>query len=68
MRQDEEDKRKQRITLTEKAVQFRQEYDEPSEAAMQSLFCNVSKEELMTTINVFTKLNQNVDELKRGME
>ena len=68
VRQDEEDKRKQRITLTEKAVQFRQEYDEPSEAAMQSLFCNVSKEELMTTINVFTKLNQNVDELKRGME
>lgn len=66
--QDPADKRKQRIMLTEKAVDFRRHYDEPSEQAMQSIFGNISKEELRTTISVFTRLNKNVDELKGRME
>ena len=66
--QDSTDKRKQRIMLTEKAVEFRRYYDEPSEQAMQSIFENISKDELRTTISVFTRLNKNVDELKGRME
>lgn len=66
--QDPGDKRKQRIMLTQKAMEFRRHYDEPSEQAMQSIFGNVSKEELRTTISVFTRLNKNVDELKGRME
>ena len=66
--QDPTDKRKQRIMLTEKAVEFRRYYDEPSEQAMQSIFGNISKEELRTTISVFTRLNKNVDERKGRME
>ena len=66
--QDPGDKRKQRIMLTEKAMEFRRHYDEPSEQAMQSIFGNISKEELRTTISVFTRLNKNVDELKGRME
>lgn len=66
--QDPADKRKQRIMLTEKAMEFRRHYDEPSEQAMQSIFGNISKEELRTTISVFTRLNKNVDELKGRME
>ena len=62
--QDPADKRKQRIMLTEKAMKFRRYYDEPSAQAMQSVFDNISKEELLTTISVFTRLNENVDELK----
>ena len=66
--QDPADKRKQRIMLTERAMEFRRRYDEPSEQAMQSIFGNISKEELRTTISVFTRLNKNVDELKGQME
>ena len=66
--QDEKDKRKQRIFLTDKAERFRQHYDEPSDLAMQSIFNNVSQEELLTTIKVFTQLNKNVDELKGRTE
>ena len=66
--QDPVDKRKQRIILTENALEFRRRYDELSEQAMQSLFGTISKEELLTTISVFTRLNKNVDELKGRME
>ena len=62
------DKRKQRIMLTEKAKEFRRQYDQPSEQAMQSIFGNISEEELLTTISVFTRLNKNVDELKGRAE
>lgn len=68
VKQDDKDKRKQRISLTEKAIWFRQYYEEPSEAAMRSIFGNVSKEELLITIQVFTKLIKNVDELKGRIE
>lgn len=54
--------------FNEKALEFRRHYDEPSEQAMQSIFGNISKEELRTTISVFTRLNKNVDELKGRME
>lgn len=66
--QDSEDKRKQRIMLTGKAIEFRRHYDEPSEQAMESIFGNISKEELLTAISVFTRLNRNVDELKGRIE
>lgn len=66
--QDSADKRKQRIMLTEKAIEFRRHYDGPSEQAMESIFGNISKEELLTAISVFTRLNKNVDELKGRME
>ncbi|MDY2814294.1 MAG: MarR family transcriptional regulator [Dorea sp.] len=66
--QDPVDKRKQRIVLTENALEFRRRYDQLSEQAMQTLFGNISKEELLTTISVFTRLNKNVDELKGQME
>lgn len=65
---DSVDKRKQRIMITEKAIEFRRHYDEPSEQAMESIFQNISKEELLTAISVFTRLNKNVDELKGRME
>lgn len=66
--QDSSDKRKQRIILTDKAKVFRILYDEPSKQAMQLIFGNISEEELLTTISVFTRLNKNVDKLKGRME
>ena len=66
--QDPVDKRKQRILLTEKAKEFRNHYDQPSDQAMQSIFGDISEEELLTTISVFTRLNKNVDELKGRAE
>lgn len=50
--------------ITDKAKEFRRQYDQPSEQAMQSIFGNISEEELLTTISVFTRLNKNVDQLK----
>lgn len=66
--QDPSDKRKQRILLTEKAEEFRRHYDKPSGQAMQSIFENISEEELLTTISVFTRLNKNVDQRKGQVE
>ena len=66
--QDSSDKRKQRIILTDKAKVFRILYDEPSKQAIQLIFGNISEEELLTTISVFTRLNKNVDKLKGRME
>lgn len=66
--QDPADKRKQRIMLTEKAVDFRRRYDESIEQAMQSIFENITVEELRTTISVFTRMNKNVDELRGRVE
>lgn len=68
VQQDLSDKRKQRIMLTDKAIEFRRRYDESSEEAMQSIFEHISKEELITTISVFTRLNKNVNQLKGRME
>ena len=66
--QDSVDKRKQRILLTEKAREFRRHYDKSSEQAMQSVFGNISEEELLTAISVFARLNKNVDQLKGQVE
>lgn len=66
--QDSSDKRKRRIILTDKAKVFRILYDEPSKQAIQLIFGNISEEELLTTISVFTRLNKNVDKLKGRME
>lgn len=68
VQQDLNDKRKQRIILTNKAIEFRRHYDAKSEEAMQFIFEGISREELVTTISVFTRLNKNVDQLKGRIE
>ena len=68
VQQDLNDKRKQRMILTNKAIEFRRHYDASSEEAMQFIFEGISREELVTTISVFTRLNKNVDQLKGRIE
>lgn len=68
VQQDLNDKRKQRMILTNKAIEFRRHYDASSEETMQFIFEGISREELVTTISVFTRLNKNVDQLKGRIE
>lgn len=64
MQQDESDKRKQRIVLTEQAQAFRHQFDGASAAAMQMLFRWIEETELETTIRVMTKLITVVDTMR----
>ncbi len=54
---DPEDKRKQRITLTEKTKKFNEEHDAPSQEIINQLFSCIDKEELEITINSILKLD-----------
>ena len=60
MEQDENDRRRQRIRVTQKAEAFRREFDEPSRRVMERIFAGVDAEELETTIRVITQLDNNL--------
>ena len=60
MEQDENDRRRQRIRVTQKAEAFRKKFDEPSRCVMERIFAGVGAEELETTIRVITQLDNNL--------
>ena len=60
MEQDVNDRRRQRIRVTQKAEAFRKEFDEPSRCVMERIFAGVGAEELETTIRVITQLDNNL--------
>ncbi len=59
---DEKDRRKQRITLTEKAIAFSKEHDEISQRCMKQLFETVDEKSLEITVQTILKLD---DQLKK---
>lgn len=68
MEQDETDRRRQRIRVTQKAEEFRKEFDEPSRRVMERIFAGVDAEELETTIRVITHLDDNLRRYQEGKE
>ena len=62
--QDSTDKRKQRIVLTEKAVEFRKQYEIPIEQAMQQLFSGMSEEAIVSMVKSLSQLIANVNRMK----
>lgn len=55
--QDDMDRRKQRIVITEKTKAYREKYNQPSIEFMAELFKDIDFEELETTIKVITQLD-----------
>ena len=60
MEQDVNDRRRQRIRVTQKAEAFRKKFDEPSRCVMERIFAGVGAEELETTIRVIMQLDNNL--------
>ena len=63
-RADENDKRKQRIVLTDHCKKFCDENNEMSIAIMERMFSDISKEDITTTIQTIVKIEKNL----RGLE
>ncbi len=61
--QDENDKRKQRIFLTEKCREFCEKNDDAGNNVMNSMFNGISEKDLKTTIETITKLDSNLKEV-----
>lgn len=62
---DEADGRKQRIILTEKAVEFDNGHAQVSEAYMKSLFSDIDAEKLKTTIETIVHMEQNLKKMEK---
>lgn len=57
---DDIDKRKQRVELTEKCIQFCNENDEKSKNAIVSMFNGISQEQLAVTIKTIIQMEDNL--------
>ncbi|MBR4915190.1 MAG: MarR family transcriptional regulator [Clostridiales bacterium] len=61
-REDEGDKRKQRIVLTKKCQKFCEKNNEMSMQVMAKMFEGVSERDIKTTIKTITKIEKNLTE------
>ncbi|MBS7267177.1 MAG: MarR family transcriptional regulator [Treponema sp.] len=57
---DEQDKRKQRIELTDYCQEFCEKNDEMSKALLKRMFSGVSEEQLQTTIQTIIQIEDNL--------
>ena len=60
---DEDDKRKQRVILTEKCIEFCNRNDENSSMAVKSIFEGISEKELLITIHTIIHMEENLKAL-----
>ena len=60
---DENDKRKQRIILTEHCLDFCEKNDQMSRDIMDKMFAGISDEELSLTIQTITKIDKNMNDV-----
>ena len=60
---DAEDRRKQRVVLTEKCMGFCQENDEVSNRAMEVIFQGIPEEQLRVTIQTIIQMEENLKTL-----
>ena len=62
---DDFDKRKKRIILTNQAIEFDQQHAKQSNEMMKELFSNVDVQDLQITIKTITKLDDNLKEMQK---
>lgn len=60
---DDVDRRKQRVELTEKCIQFCNDNDERSQNAMIAMFNGISQEQLAVTIKTIIQLEDNLKQI-----
>ena len=61
--EDEKDKRKQRVVITEQGKKFCKKYDKPSDEFIQCLYQDVEASDVLITIKTLTTMENN---LKKG--
>ena len=61
---DEQDKRKQRIELTDYCQEFCEKNDEMSRALLKRMFAGVYEEQLQTTIQTIIQIEDNLKEIR----
>ena len=61
--EDEKDRRKQRVVVTEQGKNFCQKYDKPSDEFIQCLYQDVEASDVLITIKTITTMENN---LKKG--
>lgn len=57
---DGKDKRKQRVELTEKCIQFCNDNEEKSDSAMKAMFKGIPEEQLLITIKTIMQMEDNL--------
>ena len=60
---DEEDKRKQRIILTDKTRAFCTEHDEGSRRVVGKIFEGISEEDIITVVKTILQMEKNLEEV-----
>lgn len=60
---DSEDKRRQRIKLTKKCMDFCEENEEKSDRAVQAMFEGISEEQLRVTVRTIMQMEENLNKL-----
>ena len=63
---DEQDKRKQRILLTEKTSAFCNEHEEGSRKVVEAIFKGISREQMQATIQTIMRMEQNLNQLEEN--
>jgi len=58
--EDKQDKRKQRISITKECLKFCEKNNETSSQIMQKMFEGISQNDIKTTINTLTKMDDNL--------
>lgn len=61
---DSSDHRKQRIILTDKALEFNARYTQPCAEMMQQIFADIAGEDIKTVISVLTQLTGRIEKIK----
>jgi len=60
---DEKDKRKQRVFITERCMEFCKIHEKESEDIIQRIFGGISDEDILTTIRTIMRMERNVHEI-----
>ena len=63
LRVDEQDKRKQRVYVTEKCERFCQNTKSESEKRIRQMFDGIPEEQIITTIQTIAKMERNLEKL-----
>lgn len=65
---DKEDRRKQRVALTEKCVRYCRDNEENSDRAVRAMFHGIAEEQLLIVIKTIMQMEDNLKEVEKAYE
>ena len=60
---DDQDKRKQRITVTEKTIAFCEEHDKGSQIIVKKIFEGIDEKDIGTVIKTLMQMEKNLEDI-----